>query len=112
MPKTTPPAASRLVSDGPIRSLLLRWEQEAEVFARRGAGTTEANITAGWAHELRQALEQAAREDIVVPLAELVQMTGRSERTVRRWAEAGKLAGVSRRGGRWVVSTTAARGAA
>jgi hypothetical protein len=112
VPRQTPPAAARLVSDGPIRSLLLKFEREAEFVAMDGAGSPHANMIARWAHELRQALEQAAREDIVVPLAELTRMTGRSERTVRRWAEAGKLAGVSRRGGRWVVSTSAARGAA
>lgn len=107
-----PTTPSQLISDAPVRRLLLRLEQEAELYAQRGPGSMVANIAAAWVSELRQALEQAAREDVVVPLSELAQSTGRSERTMRRWAEAGRLPGASRRGRRWVVSTAAVRGAA
>ena len=109
---TCPSTKAKLISDAPLRRLLAQFEQEAEFFGRRGDGTMVANVAAAWVRELRQALDQAAREPVTVPVAALGGQMNRSTRTLRRWAKAGKIPGATRRGRCWVVGRSDQRGAA
>ncbi len=108
----SPSARPALISDAPLRRLLARLEQEAELYADRGPGSMVANVAAAWVRDFRAALDQAGREPVTVPVGKLRQQTNRSDRTLRRWAKDGKLPGAELQNGCWVVSASDVRGAA